>query len=80
MKRNIVLLLMVFTINLFAQENNCTKAFSKFCFSSNDGVNFNTIPTVGGSIQLEAKTNLYSNLRMKLSLGYSSIFELSNMK
>jgi len=75
MKRNIALLLLVFTINLFAQENNSTRAFSKFWFSANGGVNFNTIPTVGASIQLEAKTNISSNLRLKLSLGYSSIFE-----
>jgi len=75
MKRNIVLCLMLFTITLFSQENNSTKAFSKFWFGAYGGVNFNTIPTVGGSVQLEGLTNITSNIRLKLSLGYSSIFE-----
>ena len=75
MKSNIILFLMVFTINLFSQEYTGTKAFSKFWFGAYGGVNFNTIPTVGGSVQLEAKTNITSNIRLKLSLGYSSIFE-----
>ncbi len=75
MKRNIILFLMLFTINLFSQEYNSTKAFSKFWFGAYGGVNFNTIPTVGGSVQLEAKTNISKNLRLKLSIGYSSIFE-----
>lgn len=55
--------------------NQDGKMFSKFYLSILGGVNFNTIPTIGGSLQFEGKTNINSRINLKLSVGYSGIFE-----
>lgn len=48
---------------------------SNFHFGISGGANFNTIPTIGGSLILEAKFNPMTNVNLKLSVGYQSIFE-----
>src|SRR5690606_22052683 len=75
MKTVFIFFLIVFNSNLFSQDTKEAKIFSKFSFSILGGTNFNTIPTIGGSIRLEGKTNITSQIDMKLSAGFSSIFE-----
>lgn len=55
--------------------NQSSKMFSKFKLSILGGINFNTIPTIGGYLQFEGKTNINSKINLKISVGYSGIFE-----
>jgi hypothetical protein len=71
MKNTIVILFLMLGINLFAQENEQFKMFSTFHFGVLGGTNFSTLS--GGSLIIEGKTNLTSDLNLTLSLGYSTI-------
>ncbi len=75
MKKFLVLFFSIISLTLFAQTNESEAAFSQFRFFTNDGVNFNSVPTIGGSIFIGAKTNLSKNFRLSLSVGYASIFD-----
>ena len=52
-----------------------SKPFSLYSFIALGGVNFNSIPTIGGSVQLEIQTNITPDIRIGCSLGYSGIFD-----
>lgn len=71
MKNIIVPLFLLFSICLFAQENEQVRMFSTLKVGLLAGINFSDLS--GSSIVLEGKTNLTSNLNLKLSLGYSVI-------
>ncbi len=71
MKKIFVLLIVLFSASLFAQENNNSKIFSGFHVGILAGVNYSNL--AGGSIVMEGKTNLSENLNVKLSVGYSTI-------
>jgi hypothetical protein len=73
MKNIIVILFLLLNINLFSQEYDQAKMFSTFKVGVLAGMNFSTYS--GGSILIEGKTNLTSNLNLKLSLGYSTIIK-----
>ena len=71
MKTLIVLFFYFFNFSLYAQEIEQQKAFLNFKFGALAGVNVSTLS--GGSVLIEAKNNLSSNLNIKLSAGYSTI-------
>ena len=71
MKKIIALSLLLLGINLFAQENAPVKMFSAFKIGALAGVNFSSLS--GGSVLLEGKINLTSDLNLTLSAGYSTI-------
>jgi hypothetical protein len=71
MKNIIVILFLLLNINLFSQENEQAKMFSTFKFGVLAGMNFSALS--GGSLIMEGKTNLSSNLNLTLSFGYSAI-------
>ena len=75
MKLSTAFFFLVFSVGSVAQNLQNTSAFSEFTMSFLGGVNFNKIPTVGGSMQFEGKTNITSSLNLKISLGYSGTFE-----
>jgi opacity protein-like surface antigen len=75
MKTIIVLFLFGFLTITFSQDIQDSKMFSKFNLSILGGANFKTIPTVGGTIQLEGKTNITPKINLNLSVGYSNMFE-----
>ncbi len=65
----------IISLNLFAQDEVNNSAFSRFSFFADGGVNFNSVPTIGGSVFIGVNTNLFKNLRLSLSMGYSSVFD-----
>lgn len=71
MKNLIVPLFLLFSICLFAQENEQVRMFSTLKVGFLAGINFSN--QSGSSFVLEGKTNITSNLNLKLSLGYSVI-------
>lgn len=71
MKNLIVPLYLLFSICLFAQENEQMRMFSTLKVGFLAGINFSDLSS--GSFVLEGKTNITSNLNLKLSLGYSVI-------
>ena len=71
MKKIIALSLLLLGTNLFAQENAPVKMFSAFKVGALAGVNFSSFS--GGSVLLEGKINLTSNINLTLSAGYSNI-------
>lgn len=71
MKKIVILFVLLLSVNLFSQEIEKSKMFSTFEYGVLTGLNFSTLS--GGSIIIEGKTNLNSNLIVKLSLGYSTI-------
>ncbi len=75
---SIVLLLIFLTNILFAQDENMIAPFSNFNFSIYGGINFEDVSELGGTFYIEGKTNLTSNLNLKLSLGYYKSIELVN--
>ncbi|NOX17039.1 MAG: outer membrane beta-barrel protein [Chlorobi bacterium] len=75
MKNLILLFLSIVSLNLFAQEQTNSGAFSQFRFFANGGVNFNSVPTIGGSVFIGTKTNLSSNFKLNFSVGYVSIYD-----
>lgn len=71
MKNLIGIFLILFCMSSFSQENNINKSFSKFKFGFLAGINVTKF--VGGSVLIEGKTNLTSNINMKVIAGYSKI-------
>jgi opacity protein-like surface antigen len=71
MKNLIGVILILLSISLFSQEIEKPKMFSTFKLGILGGINFSTLS--GGSVVVEEKTNLTSNLNLKLSVGYSTI-------
>ncbi len=66
-----VFILCLFSFSLFAQEMEQHKIFSTFKLGILAGLNFSTLS--GGSFILEGKTNLTSNINVKLNAGYSTL-------
>jgi len=76
MKKYIItLFILFFCFHVFPQSTDNLKLFSFYNLIVLGGVNFNSVPTFGGSMKLEVQTNLGSNFRIGCSLGYSSIFD-----
>lgn len=73
MKKLFVLLLIVFNNISFSQEIEKSTMFSNFDLGFLAGINFSTL--TGASGVVEGKTNLTSNLNIKLSFGYSTIYK-----
>jgi len=71
MKILFVLFVIVFNHISFSQEIEKSTMFSNFELGLLAGINFSTL--TGTSVILEGKTNLTSNLNIKLSFGYSTI-------
>ena len=71
MKTLVILLVALFSVCSFAQEVNKSSIFSNTKFGVLAGVNYSNL--AGGSVVIEGKTNLTSNLNIKLSAGYSTI-------
>ena len=74
MKNIFVILLIVTNCLLFAQEVEKTTFLSSSEFGVYGGMSFNTLSHIYGSVCFEAKTNLSSNIKIKLSAGYYQIF------
>jgi len=71
MKSILITILILFSVSLSAQEIEQPKMFSVFRTSALAGMNFSSLS--GGSVVIEEKANLSSNLFLKLSVGYSTI-------
>jgi len=71
MKKITALSLLLLSTNLFAQENAPVNIFPAFKVGALAGVNFSSLS--GGSVLLEGKINLSSDLNLTLSAGYSKI-------
>jgi hypothetical protein len=71
MKSLFVLFVAFFSINSFSQEPEPQINFSAFKLGILGGMNFSTLS--GVSFILEGKTNLNSNMYIKLSAGYSTL-------
>lgn len=76
--KKIIVLVTLLTSIVFSQENNRAKSFSNFNFGVYGGVNFESISEIGGAFYIEEKSNLTSNLNLKLSLGYYRTIESTN--
>lgn len=74
MKRIFLIVVILFT-NISAQSVDTNNLFTKYYFGSFGGINFNTIPTIGGSLNFEASTRLFSNFNLKACVGYSIIYD-----
>lgn len=73
--KKLIFLFLIFSLHIiFAQGTQSSKMFSGFYFSVLGGLNFNSVPTIGGSLQIEGKTNITSKIHLKISTGFSSIF------
>jgi len=75
MKTLVFLFLFSIITNSFSQDTQNSTMFSNFNLSILGGVNFKTVPDVGGTLQLEGKTNITSEINLNLSVGYSSMYE-----
>jgi len=75
MKKAILLYFAVFLGVSLAQESYSVKPFSSYGFGFSVGSNFQTIKFPGASFLFEIKTPLTNNLGLKLSGGFSLIFE-----
>ena len=75
MKKIIFLFFTLFFSVSLAQESYNVEPFSSFRFGISAGSNFQTIKFPGSSLLLEVKTPLTNNLVLKLSGGFSQIFE-----
>lgn len=76
MKNSKIIFLILFSCcYAFPQSMDSSKPFSFYNFIAMGGVNFNSIPTIGGSFQLELQTSITSDFRIGCSLGYASIFD-----
>ncbi len=73
MKKIFVLLAFTF-VNLFGQSNFLSP-FNHIDLSLLGGANFNSISKLGGSLIFEGKTNLSSKTDLKISVGFSSLYE-----
>lgn len=71
MRKGIILFFLLSILSVNAQE----KAKSSFEFGALGGVNFENIERLGGSLFIEGRYSLSSNLKLKLSLGYNNLFE-----
>ena len=71
MKTLIVLFLSFLSLNLLAQDEVQQKMFSNFKLGALAGINVSEL--TGSSIIIEAKNNLFTNLNLKLSAGYSTL-------
>ena len=78
MKKLVILISLIFNSALFCQETNNVNPFSNIKLSILGGANFNSIPTLGGSLIFEGKSNISSQAFLKLSIGFSSLFENNN--
>ena len=74
MKKLFVLLMLLSSSNLVAQDFDSKPAFSDFYFGAMVGTNFNTLPTAGTAISFEVKSNITSSINGKLSVGYSTLY------
>ena len=73
MKNFIGIFLILFCTSSFSQENDNNKLFSQFKFGFLAGVNITKF--AGGSVLIEGKTNLISNINIKALIGYSKIYK-----
>lgn len=71
MKKICVLLFILPSNFLLAQSKNDSIPFSNFGYGVYSGVNFESTSEIGGTFFIEINTNLISDLKLKLSLGYS---------
>ena len=71
MKKIFALLWLVSFNAILAQNTNNTTPFSTFEYGAYAGINFESISEIGGAFFIEINTNLISDLKLKLSLGYS---------
>lgn len=74
MNRIFLVVIILFT-NLSAQSVDTNNSFTKYNFGFLDGINFNTIPTIGGSLNFEVITALFSKFNLKACVRYSSIYD-----
>lgn len=65
--KKIFLFMLIFSISSYAEDN---PSFSKVAVGVYGGINFETFSETGGAFIFEGKTNLISNLNLKLSIGY----------
>ena len=75
MKNLMLVLFFLFSGSLFSQVVTKESPVSTFHLSILGGTNFTTISSIGGSLQIEGKTNLSENLFLKAYVGYSGIAE-----
>ena len=75
MKKLAILISLFLNSVLFCQETNNVKPFTNINLGILGGGNFNSIPTLGGSLILEGKSNISSQSILKISIGFSSLFE-----
>ncbi len=76
--KKIIIVAILFSSLIFSQEKNSATPFSIFNFGVYGGINFENISELGGVFYIEGKTNLGSNLNLKLSLGYYKSIEQVN--
>ena len=77
--KKIFLIILLLSYNfIFSQDNNSNTPFSKIVLGVYGGINFNDISEIGGAFSIAGKTNLTSNLNLKLSLGYYKSIESVN--
>ena len=74
--RYCVFLFSFFLVNpLLSQNNNSNPFFSNFSLTILGGAAFNSIPTIGGSVIIEAGTEFNSRLGLKISFGYTDLYK-----
>jgi len=74
MKKSILLVVIISTLNIFAQEIN-NKPFSTFKFGAFGGINSYKTSDIGGEALVEVKSNLFKNVRLKVDVGYYKVFQ-----
>ncbi len=79
MKKFLLIVLMLLSFNsIFSQGKVNESIFTTVGLGVYGGINFEDISEIGGEFFLEGKTNLISNLYLKLSLGYYKTFNPVN--
>ncbi len=77
--KNILIVFLIFVNSfLFAQNVEKSTFFTSSEFGIYGGLNFNTLSHIYGSFYFEGRTNLTSNINLKLSAGYYKIFSFES--
>ncbi|MEJ2194552.1 MAG: outer membrane beta-barrel protein [Ignavibacteriaceae bacterium] len=75
MIKNTLFMIFLYFNYFFSQGIENEQQFSTYNFGILGGISFSTIPTAGGAIQFEIKTNVTSSLYLKSSIAYTLIYD-----
>jgi hypothetical protein len=75
MKKLIIIYMLAVSSFVSAQEQTSNSMFSSLNYGLQVGINFNTIPTIGGFSLLGVKNTFFLTVNLFLSTGYSKVYD-----